>query len=195
MSMFFCSAQYHLIILPDVMNAAVFPVRVSSTLTLDPLKMYKSLLSSHSCPLIFSSSVITNTEEWRYFKALTRTPTALEENMFHLEEGAPGPRVYLRPKESIHIPLKYQSFLCDHTMALQVQWRPEVDADGAVRTGQFIKPCFRNGNYCSTQYFLTRCIVLYFSSQMHYAWTIERLDFFFFFSISITTDEKVTLLR
>ncbi|XP_037629345.1 nephrocystin-4 [Sebastes umbrosus] len=64
-------------------------------------------------------SVITNTEEWGYFKALTKTPTPLEENMFHLEEGAPGPRVYLRPKESIHIPLKYQSFLCDHTMALQ----------------------------------------------------------------------------
>ncbi|XP_071398037.1 nephrocystin-4-like [Centroberyx affinis] len=64
-------------------------------------------------------SVITDTEEWRYFKALTKTPTPLEENMFHLEEGVPGPRVYLRPKESIHIPLKYQSFLCDHTMALQ----------------------------------------------------------------------------
>nr|XP_046253465.1 nephrocystin-4 [Scatophagus argus] len=64
-------------------------------------------------------SVITNTEEWAYFKALTKTPTLLEENMFHLEEGTPGPRVYLRPKESIHIPLKYQSFLCDHTMALQ----------------------------------------------------------------------------
>ncbi|TDH10839.1 hypothetical protein EPR50_G00079340 [Perca flavescens] len=64
-------------------------------------------------------SVITNTEEWGYFKALTKTPTPLEENMFHLEEGDPGPRVYLRPKESIHIPLKYQSFLCDHTMALQ----------------------------------------------------------------------------
>ncbi|KAK9515632.1 hypothetical protein VZT92_026260 [Zoarces viviparus] len=64
-------------------------------------------------------SAITNTEEWSYFKALTKTPTPLEENMFHLEEGAPGPRVYLRPKESLHIPLKYQSFLCDHTMALQ----------------------------------------------------------------------------
>ncbi|KAM7404388.1 hypothetical protein PAMP_011736 [Pampus punctatissimus] len=64
-------------------------------------------------------SVITNTEEWRYFKALTKTPTSLEENMFHLDEGAPGPRIYLRPKESIHIPLKYQSFLCDHTVALQ----------------------------------------------------------------------------
>ncbi|XP_071331390.1 nephrocystin-4 isoform X2 [Trachinotus anak] len=64
-------------------------------------------------------SVITNIEEWHYFKALTKTPTPLEENMFHLEDGAPGPRVYLRPKESVHIPLKYQSFLCDHTMALQ----------------------------------------------------------------------------
>ncbi|XP_034446098.1 nephrocystin-4 isoform X1 [Hippoglossus hippoglossus] len=64
-------------------------------------------------------SVITNTDEWRYFKALTQTPTPLEENMFQWEQGAPGPRVYLRPKESIHIPLKYQSFLCDHTMAPQ----------------------------------------------------------------------------
>ncbi|KAG7226929.1 hypothetical protein INR49_022224 [Caranx melampygus] len=64
-------------------------------------------------------SVITNTEEWQYFKALTKTPTPLEENMFHMEKDAPGPRVYLRPKESIHIPLKYQSFLCDHTTALQ----------------------------------------------------------------------------
>uniref|UniRef100_A0A665TCW4 Nephrocystin 4 n=2 Tax=Echeneis naucrates TaxID=173247 RepID=A0A665TCW4_ECHNA len=64
-------------------------------------------------------SVITDTDEWHYFKALTKTPTPLEENMFHLEEGGPGPKVYLRPKESVHIPLKYQSFLCDHTMALQ----------------------------------------------------------------------------
>lgn len=40
--------------------------------------------------------------------------------MFHMEDGAPGPKVYLRPKESVLIPLKYQSFLCDHTLALQV---------------------------------------------------------------------------
>ncbi|CAG6021160.1 unnamed protein product [Menidia menidia] len=64
-------------------------------------------------------SVITNTEEWCYFKALTKTPTAVEENMFHMKEDDPVPRVYLRPKESIHIPLKYQSFLCDHTTAHQ----------------------------------------------------------------------------
>lgn len=73
------------------------------------------------CPLIFPSSVITSTEEWAYFKALTKTLTQLEENMFHTEEGDPGPRVYLRPKESVHIPLKYQSFHCDHTAAPQVE--------------------------------------------------------------------------
>lgn len=129
---------------------------------MNPLNMHKSQLSSHSCPLIFPSSVITNTEEWGYFKALTKTPTPLEENMFHLEEGTPGPKVYLRPKESIHIPLKYQSFLCDHTMALQVEWRPYTD--GIVRHGQLIKPCLGNGNSCRMQYFWQ--IGLYFSSQM-----------------------------
>lgn len=87
-----------------------------------------SLMGAHSsvshhppCPLIFPPSVITSTEEWAYFKALTKTPTRLEENMFHTEEGDPGPKVYLRPKESVHIPLKYQSFRCDHTAALQVE--------------------------------------------------------------------------
>ncbi|XP_061830665.1 nephrocystin-4 isoform X2 [Nerophis lumbriciformis] len=64
-------------------------------------------------------SVITNIEEWQYFKELTRTPTSLEKDMFNMEKGAPGPKVYLRPKESVHIPLKYQSFLCDHNMAPQ----------------------------------------------------------------------------
>ncbi|CAG01756.1 unnamed protein product, partial [Tetraodon nigroviridis] len=65
-------------------------------------------------------SVITCTEECRHFKELTKTSTRLEENMFHVEDGAPGPKVYLRPKESVLIPLKYQSFLCDHALAFQV---------------------------------------------------------------------------
>ncbi|XP_068613977.1 nephrocystin-4-like [Brachionichthys hirsutus] len=64
-------------------------------------------------------SVITNTEEWAYFKELTKTPTPLEEDMFHLAEGTPGLRIYLWPKESVNIPMKYQSLLCDHTMAPQ----------------------------------------------------------------------------
>ncbi|XP_055079137.1 nephrocystin-4-like [Periophthalmus magnuspinnatus] len=59
-------------------------------------------------------SVITSAAEWRYFKSLHHTPSPVEENMFHLQPGAPGPQVYLRPKESLYIPLKYQSFQCDH---------------------------------------------------------------------------------
>lgn len=64
-------------------------------------------------------TVITSTDECGHFKELTKTSTRLEENMFHMEDSAPGPKVYLRPKESILIPLKYQSFFCDHTLALQ----------------------------------------------------------------------------
>ncbi|KAK7879970.1 hypothetical protein WMY93_033360 [Mugilogobius chulae] len=60
-------------------------------------------------------SVITSSAEWRYFKSLSHSPTAVEENMFHVQPGAPGPQVYLRPKESLHIPLKYQSFECHHS--------------------------------------------------------------------------------
>ncbi|XP_061701017.1 nephrocystin-4 isoform X2 [Syngnathoides biaculeatus] len=71
-------------------------------------------------------SVITNVEEWQYFKERTKTRTPLEKDMFHLEEGAPGPKVYLRPKESVHIPLKYQSFLCDHSMTTRVSFKAET---------------------------------------------------------------------
>ncbi|XP_076860027.1 nephrocystin-4 [Brachyhypopomus gauderio] len=60
-------------------------------------------------------SVIVKAEEWRYFKDLTKTSTPLEAEMFHLKGSGSAPQVYLRPKESIHIPLKYQTFLSGHT--------------------------------------------------------------------------------
>ncbi|KAK7135944.1 hypothetical protein R3I94_014570 [Phoxinus phoxinus] len=64
-------------------------------------------------------SVIVKSEEWRYFKELTKTLTPLEEEMFHLKESTLTPQVYLRPKESIHIPFKYQTFVCGRTFPLQ----------------------------------------------------------------------------
>uniref|UniRef100_A0A672GQF1 Nephrocystin 4 n=1 Tax=Salarias fasciatus TaxID=181472 RepID=A0A672GQF1_SALFA len=93
-------------------------------------------------------SVITTTEEWRYFKALAKTPTPLEENLFYSEDGAPGPKVYLRPNERVHIPLKYQSFVCDHAMSLQVRSRERDmfegpthwEAAGVTFTGENGKP-------------------------------------------------------
>ncbi|XP_062315701.1 nephrocystin-4-like isoform X2 [Osmerus eperlanus] len=65
-------------------------------------------------------SVITDSAEWRHFKDLTKTLTPLEENMFQLKGGNTlTPQVYLRPKESVYIPLKYQTFYSQHSAVPQ----------------------------------------------------------------------------
>ncbi|XP_056319695.1 nephrocystin-4-like [Danio aesculapii] len=64
-------------------------------------------------------SVLVKSEEWRYFKELTKTLTPLEEEMFHLTEKTMTPQVYLRPKESVYVPFKYQTFVCGHSFLLQ----------------------------------------------------------------------------
>uniref|UniRef100_A0A452HWX0 Uncharacterized protein n=1 Tax=Gopherus agassizii TaxID=38772 RepID=A0A452HWX0_9SAUR len=59
-------------------------------------------------------SVIMDSREWRHFKELTQTlTTPVEEDMFHLQDNL-MPQVYLRPRETIHIPFKYQTFSVDH---------------------------------------------------------------------------------
>ncbi|NXE53112.1 NPHP4 protein, partial [Casuarius casuarius] len=63
-------------------------------------------------------SVVVDTREWRHFKELTKTVTPVEEDMFHLHEDL-RPRVYLRPKETIHIPFKFQTFSVDPTVLTQ----------------------------------------------------------------------------
>uniref|UniRef100_H9GDH8 Nephrocystin 4 n=1 Tax=Anolis carolinensis TaxID=28377 RepID=H9GDH8_ANOCA len=57
-------------------------------------------------------SVIVDTREWKHFKELTQTVTPLEEEMFHLQDHL-APQVYLRPKETVHVPFKYQAFCVD----------------------------------------------------------------------------------
>uniref|UniRef100_UPI00398E988F nephrocystin-4 isoform X2 n=1 Tax=Pristiophorus japonicus TaxID=55135 RepID=UPI00398E988F len=64
-------------------------------------------------------SVIVNSREWKYFKNLTKTLTPLEEDMFHVEGGIQFPQVYLRPKENVNIPFKFQTFSADHSIAPQ----------------------------------------------------------------------------
>ncbi|NXA52003.1 NPHP4 protein, partial [Nothocercus julius] len=54
-------------------------------------------------------SVIVDTREWRHFKELTKTATPVEEDMFQLCDGR-GPQLYLRPRETVHVPFKYQTF-------------------------------------------------------------------------------------
>ncbi|XP_060707897.1 nephrocystin-4 [Hemiscyllium ocellatum] len=69
-------------------------------------------------------SVIVNSREWKYFKNLTKTLTPLEEDMFHIEGGVQFPQLYLRPKETVYIPFKFQTFSADHSIA------PQGPADG-----------------------------------------------------------------
>lgn len=54
-------------------------------------------------------SVVVDSREWRHLKAAAGLHTPLEENMFPLTSGR-APQLYLRPRETAHIPFKYQSF-------------------------------------------------------------------------------------
>ncbi|XP_053136667.1 nephrocystin-4 isoform X2 [Hemicordylus capensis] len=63
-------------------------------------------------------SVILDAREWKHFKELTQTVTPLEEDMFHLKADL-TPQVYLRPKETVHIPFKYQASCVEQTAVVQ----------------------------------------------------------------------------
>lgn len=66
--------------------------------------------------------VVTNGREWRHLKLLNQIYSQVEDNMFHREEidqnkkNVKYPQIYLRPKETINIPFKYQSFKADNTV-------------------------------------------------------------------------------
>ncbi|XP_037684611.1 nephrocystin-4 isoform X2 [Choloepus didactylus] len=54
-------------------------------------------------------SVILDSGEWRHFKDAADLHTPVEEDMFDVR-GSLGPQLYLRPRETAHIPFKYQTF-------------------------------------------------------------------------------------
>uniref|UniRef100_G3X1V6 Nephrocystin 4 n=1 Tax=Sarcophilus harrisii TaxID=9305 RepID=G3X1V6_SARHA len=72
-------------------------------------------------------SVILDSREWRHFKDTTKVHTPLEEDMFHLHENR-IPQLYLRPKEMVHVPFKYQTFCIDPTVMMQ-QYPAECRSD------------------------------------------------------------------
>ncbi|XP_064446121.1 nephrocystin-4 isoform X8 [Mirounga angustirostris] len=54
-------------------------------------------------------SIIQDSREWRYFKDAAKLHTPVEEDMFHLR-GSLAPQIFLRPRETTHIPFRYQTF-------------------------------------------------------------------------------------
>ncbi|KAG8434249.1 hypothetical protein GDO86_012573 [Hymenochirus boettgeri] len=93
--------------------------------------------------------VIVDLCEWKHFKELTNTLTPIEENMFHVQQNTLIPQLYLRPKETVYVPFKYQIFCVDHTPMLQI---PDVmtlqrNTDGTFQSNSMssrrIKVSFR----------------------------------------------------
>ena len=64
--------------------------------------------------------IVQDAREWRHLKLLHQIYSQVEDNMFHRHEVDPNhqeikhPQIYLRPKETINIPLKFQTFRADH---------------------------------------------------------------------------------
>ncbi|XP_053516614.1 nephrocystin-4 isoform X1 [Artibeus jamaicensis] len=54
-------------------------------------------------------SLVLDSREWRHFKDVARLHTPVEEDMFRLR-GSLAPQLLLRPRETAHIPFKYQIF-------------------------------------------------------------------------------------
>ncbi|KAM8791790.1 nephrocystin-4 [Rhynchonycteris naso] len=54
-------------------------------------------------------SLVLDSREWRYLKDAANLHTPVEEDMFHLR-GSLAPQLFLRPRETAHIPFKYQIF-------------------------------------------------------------------------------------
>ncbi|XP_062046319.1 nephrocystin-4 isoform X2 [Lepus europaeus] len=68
-------------------------------------------------------SLILDSREWRFFKDSAGLHTPLEEDMFHLR-GSLAPQLYLRPRETAHVPFKYQSFCVGPPAAVQASTEP-----------------------------------------------------------------------
>ncbi|XP_073653080.1 nephrocystin-4 isoform X14 [Tursiops truncatus] len=75
-------------------------------------------------------SLILDGQEWRYFKELFGLHTPLEEEMFH-PRGSLAPQLFLRPREMVHIPFKFQTFSAGPRASAQAsaELRLEKDTD------------------------------------------------------------------
>ena len=60
--------------------------------------------------------------------------TALEENMFDTASTSPYPQVFLRPRETVHIPFKFQTFRADQSVPEQVNIHTLVHQDQMINS-------------------------------------------------------------
>jgi len=69
-------------------------------------------------------SVIRDAREWRYFKMLNDVTTPVEEQLFSTGTACSQPQIFLRPKESVHVPFRFLTFRADHSVPDQAPSDP-----------------------------------------------------------------------
>uniref|UniRef100_G1PL72 Nephrocystin 4 n=1 Tax=Myotis lucifugus TaxID=59463 RepID=G1PL72_MYOLU len=70
-------------------------------------------------------SLIVDSQEWRHLKAAAGLHTPVEEDMFRLRGGL-APQLFLRPRETAHVPFKYQRSVRDSRLPVAF---PQASAD------------------------------------------------------------------
>jgi nephrocystin-4 len=85
--------------------------------------------------------VVTDSREWRHLKILHQIYSQVEDNMFDKHEIDPTKseikyqQIYLRPKETINIPLKFQTFRADNRVQNDnTHLKFNSDGSGIIRT-------------------------------------------------------------
>jgi nephrocystin-4 len=83
--------------------------------------------------------VVTDSKEWRHLKILHQIYSQVEDNMFDKHEIDPNkshikyPQVYMRPKETLNIPFKFQTFRADNTVQNDSSYL-KFNKDGLIRS-------------------------------------------------------------
>ena len=76
-------------------------------------------------------NVITDVQEWRHLKILHQMYNEVEENMFHREQtdmnGLTCPQLFLRPKETVNVPIKFQTFKADNGVENENKQHPALN--------------------------------------------------------------------
>nr|XP_035920399.1 nephrocystin-4 isoform X1 [Halichoerus grypus]XP_035920401.1 nephrocystin-4 isoform X1 [Halichoerus grypus] len=86
------------------------PHNMQHTVTIEVDNPELSVIHTVSEPMSpLPSSIIQDSREWRYFKDAAKLHTPVEEDMFRLR-GSLAPQIFLRPRETTHIPFRYQTF-------------------------------------------------------------------------------------
>ncbi|XP_005100301.1 nephrocystin-4 isoform X2 [Aplysia californica] len=85
--------------------------------------------------------LITDAREWRHYKQLSQLTTPVEEGMFtSASSDKKKPQIFLRPKETVNIPLKFQTFKTDMSVLPQGPSNPFSKVNRQTEMDKTLEP-------------------------------------------------------